>query len=65
MKRNTAEDKDYCAGAYDIYSNTDGIATVAVAASTASDRLHNLQGQCVDSNYRGIVIKNGKKTYVK
>ena len=65
VKRNTAEDKDYCAGAYDIYSNTDGIATVAVAASTASDRLYNLQGQCVDSNYRGIVIKNGKKTYVK
>ena len=65
VKRNTADDNDYCAGAYDIYSNTDGIATVAVAASTASDRLYNLQGQCVDSNYRGIVIKNGKKTYVK
>lgn len=41
-----------------------GIATVKVLnASTAA--IYNLQGQRVDSNYRGIAIQNGKKMLVK
>ncbi len=65
VKRNTGEDQDYCVGAFDIYSNTTGIANVTKAEKSASGRLYNLQGQCVDGNYKGIVIKNGKKVVVK
>ena len=31
----------------------------------ANDAIYNMQGQRVDANYRGVVIKNGKKTIQK
>lgn len=45
-------------------TGTTGITTVkALNNSTAA--IYNLQGQRVDSNYRGIAIQNGKKMLVK
>lgn len=34
-------------------------------ATTASDKAYNLQGQRVGNNYKGVVIRNGKKYIVK
>ena len=47
----------------------DGIENVAVGDSNSSDSenapMYNLSGQRVGKNYKGIVIKNGKKIIVK
>lgn len=45
-------------------------ATVAIDNTTIKDTntadvIYNLRGQKVDSNYKGIVIKNGKKVLIK
>lgn len=39
----------------------DGVENVTADVESKSDAIYNLAGQKVDSNYRGIVIKNGKK----
>lgn len=43
-----------------VYDNTTGIARI-VNASAASGIIYNLAGQKVNSNARGIIIRNGKK----
>lgn len=49
------------AGAKDFIGfETTGISHAAMSA-TANDAMYNLSGQRVDSTYKGIVIKNGKK----
>ncbi len=46
-------------------SNATGINTVETGSASGTDgRLYNLSGQQVDDNYKGIVVKNGKK-YLK
>ncbi len=40
---------------------TTGIADVTVDAAPQSNVIYNFQGQIVDENYKGFVIKNGKK----
>jgi hypothetical protein len=40
-------------------SDPDGIKTITAKESDAP--VYNLRGQRVDNNYKGIVIKNGKK----
>ncbi len=44
---------------------TDGIDNVLSPVANHQTQIYNLAGQRVDSNYRGIVIKNGKKVIVK
>jgi hypothetical protein len=44
---------------------TQGIAAPSVTSENQSTKLYDLQGRAVDSNYKGIVIKNGKKVVVK
>ena len=39
----------------------DGVENVTADVESKSNAIYNLAGQKVDSNYRGIVIKNGKK----
>lgn len=63
--RNAGDDLDYCAGAFDVYSNATGIATIAQEKTTASKYRYNLNGQRVDASYRGIVVVNGKKMVQK
>jgi hypothetical protein len=43
---------------------TDGIDNVLSPVANHQTQTYNLAGQRVDSNYRGIVIKNGKKVIV-
>lgn len=43
------------------YYGYSGIAGVAVDAVPQSNVIYNFQGQIVDENYKGFVIKNGKK----
>ena len=43
------------------YGDETGVNTVNEFKTANSDAIYNLAGQKVDSNYRGIVIKNGKK----
>ena len=45
-------------------TSEDGIQEVS-ASSASSEMLHNLSGQKVSANYKGIVIKNGRKILVK
>jgi len=45
---------------YDEQTET-GISNVAVSGKKATDVIYNLNGQRVDANYKGVVIKNGKK----
>ena len=43
-----------------------GISVINAEAKTATDgAIYNLSGQRVDENYRGVVIKNGKKVVIK
>ena len=45
---------------------TTGIENVeVVSVKPANDIIYNLRGQRVDANYKGIVIKNGKKFVMK
>ncbi len=44
---------------------TDGIDNILSPVTNYQTQIYNLAGQRVDSNYRGIVIKNGKKVIVK
>jgi hypothetical protein len=43
--------------------DTDGISTISVTTSAA--QRYSLDGRRVDSNYKGTVIENGKKIFVK
>ena len=43
---------------------TTGVQEIA-PATVKTDAIYNLAGQKVDANYKGIVIKNGKKMFVK
>ena len=40
-------------------------AVPSISATPASTTIYNIAGQRVDGNYKGIVIKNGKKVFVK
>ena len=42
-------------------SETSGIADVIIDQKPQSDVIYNIMGQKVDENYKGFVIKNGKK----
>lgn len=44
---------------------TDGIESVNGCKQTGNDAIYNLAGQQVDKDYKGIVIKGGKKYVVK
>ncbi|MBM6992933.1 MAG: hypothetical protein I3J02_06700 [Prevotella sp.] len=46
-----------------VYGGTTGIDTVKTTDTTyqADGRIYNIAGQLVDSSYKGVVIKNGKK----
>lgn len=44
---------------------TTGIATVAAKSNAADGKIYNIAGQRVANNYKGIVIKNGKKYMIK
>ena len=41
--------------------NLDGIDTIKTIDLDGTERVYDLSGRQVDENYRGIVIKNGKK----
>ncbi|MBO5627336.1 MAG: hypothetical protein J5953_16330 [Prevotella sp.] len=51
-------------GDYDL-SDTNGITDVADKADAPSAPAYNLSGQRVGSNYRGMIIKNGRKYIAK
>ena len=44
-----------------IYGKEDGINDIVTKNSNASNAIFNVAGQKVDKNYKGLVIKNGKK----
>ena len=44
---------------------TTGISKITTTTNTADAPLYNLAGQRVDSNYKGVVIQNGKKVVRK
>ena len=46
---------------YTADSETSGIADIIVNEQPQSDVIYNVLGQKVDENYKGLVIKNGKK----
>lgn len=48
-----------------ILDSTDGINNVKAEDNAATGKIYNLAGQRVDNNYKGIVIKNGKKMIQK
>jgi hypothetical protein len=43
----------------------DGIKTLNVVPMNTNTKIYDLQGRAVDSNYKGVVIQNGKKFVVK
>lgn len=45
--------------------NITGISSIDISSEPANVRIYNLAGQQVDSSYKGIVIKNGRKYIVK
>jgi len=53
---------DYAAAANTLET---AIETVEAPAAAQATSIYNLAGQKVDANYKGIVIKNGKKVLVK
>lgn len=65
VKRNANDDQDYCVGAFDIFSNSTGIAGVRYDSKKQGNQRYNLQGQRVGSDYQGLVIMNGKKVVIK
>ena len=44
---------------------TDGISVLKAETVEGNGVIYNLQGQRVDANYRGVVIKNGHKVVIK
>ena len=57
--------KEMNSGSY-IYSQNDKVASVnAITLDKASAPLYNLAGQRVSNNYKGVVVKNGKKYFNK
>lgn len=46
---------------YTADSETSGIADIIINEQPQSDVIYNVLGQKVDENYKGLVIKNGKK----
>ena len=52
-----------------VYGNvidaTTGISKITTTTNTADAPMYNLAGQRVDSNYKGVVIQNGKKVMKK
>lgn len=47
------------------YNNATGISNIESGTEPTNARIYNLAGQQVDSSYKGIVIKNGRKYIVK
>lgn len=47
------------------YNNATGISNIESSTEPTNARVYNLAGQQVDSSYKGIVIKNGRKYIVK
>ena len=60
-KGNTAT----CITKLQVKRGTDGIQKVLPTAIENNGETYNLQGQRVDENYRGVVIKNGRKVVNK
>lgn len=57
--------KEMNSGSY-IYSQNDKVASVnAITLDKANAPLYNLAGQRVSNNYKGVVVKNGKKYFNK
>lgn len=53
---------------YEAYMNegmTEGVNAISNAAPVMNGAIYNLSGQKVSENYKGIVIKEGKKLFVK
>ncbi len=50
---------------FSAHMNTDGITAVDLGITNMPDRRYNLAGQRVDTDYRGIVIENGRKFIAK
>ena len=50
---------------WEAYNESQGVETIKVANSTYSGALYNLAGQKVNAGFKGLVIKDGKKFYVK
>lgn len=44
-----------------VFDNTTGISQIENEKTVNNDAIYNLAGQVVNSNYKGVVIKNGKK----
>ena len=44
---------------------TTSISKITTTTNTADAPMYNLAGQRVDSNYKGVVIQNGKKVMKK
>ena len=44
---------------------TTGISKIKMTTNTVDAPVYNLAGQRVDSNYKGVVIQNGKKVMKK
>ena len=48
---------------WEAYAN--GIESIVVKAQPVSNAVFNMAGQKVSENYKGLVIKNGKKLIVR
>lgn len=48
-----------------VTQGTDGITSTTVSTSKDNGAIYNVIGQRVDASYKGIVVKNGKKTIQK
>ena len=64
-KRSASEDADYCPGAFDAYAHSTGIVQVSADHAAKNQYRYNLQGQRVDSSFRGLVIVGGKKMIIR
>ena len=46
-------------------TSPDGVETIVANPLPSSNVLYNLSGQRVDENYKGLVIKNGRKMIMR
>ena len=65
LSRNSASTNIFLTKFIITRGGTDGIADVEVVTPVLDNAIYNLSGQKVDASYKGIVIKNGKKYFVK
>jgi len=50
---------------YEAYFESQGVEAVVVKNSVSNGALYNLAGQKVSSSFKGLVVKDGKKFYIK